>query len=703
MVATRSWILSWTLAALIVAMVPVMATHDRMLHSLRRRAISTTASDLNGQSFDYIIVGGGQAGLVVASRLTEDANITVAVIEAGKSGMDEPDADKINVPAANLYNSPANTELDWQFKTAAQDNLNGRTTNWPRGKTLGGSSAINGLYYVRPSDAEITAWSNLMGGSNSQWSWDNMLNAMKKAESFTPAHQDVADIERIEWSTGSHGQNGPVHSSWPSVPYEVIGAFVNSSVANAAPYNADPYAGTTAGTFVACSNINPSNWTRSFSRTAYIDPNVARPNLHILTGTLVTKVLFDTSQPSNVKATGVSFQQSKNGQTYTVNANREVILSAGTVNTPQVLQLSGVADSALLKSHNIDTVVDLPGVGYNLQDHLSGGVQWTPKSADIVPPVKVTGNATVDSYINSAVAYVNGTALLGDQWQAYLDSVAKNQSAAVSNYKAPADVQKGYNQTYTTTLDLIKNGITTVELIYSLTFGNIQVQAAMQHPFSRGSVLITSDNAFDYPAIDPRYLEQSADMTMLLAGFKLARKVGSSAPHNNYIGTEQHPGSAVTSDDDWMNFIRGAVMTEFHPSGTASLLPRELGGVVDQNLLVYGTSNLRVIDASIIPIAMSAHYMSLVYGLSEIGAGIVKKAQAAAAKPAPTSSAAAGAAGGAKTASSKGGNSASVVSSNAQGAPANAGARNSNAGTVRAHAAAWTQLLSMVLVTFLVM
>ncbi len=247
--------------------------------------ILTDGRQLNGQTFDYVIVGGGLAGLAVASRLSEDSDVTVAVVEAGGSGVGDA---TLTTPAANLYDSSVGTAKDWQYVTTAQQGLNGRTAPWPRGKVLGGSSAINGLYWVRASKIEHNVWAELAAGGsannetvNQIWGWDNMLAAMKKSETFTAPRSQVSGQlgEALDFDAGSHGTSGPIHATWPAVTYDSIGAFVQSAAQVGVPFNPDPDGGNTTGAFVALSTINPSNWTRSFSRTGYIDPVLNRPNL----------------------------------------------------------------------------------------------------------------------------------------------------------------------------------------------------------------------------------------------------------------------------------------------------------------------------------------------------------------------------------------------------------------------------------------
>ncbi|WFD27260.1 hypothetical protein MNAN1_002256 [Malassezia nana] len=622
-------------AAILVLAAFVSQSSAENLHFKReifKRGISESPKQLDGKTFDYVIIGGGQAGLVVASRLTEDSQIKVAVIEAGTSGTSKNESDKINIPAANLYDSVVGTSLDWQYNTTAQPYMNNRAASWPRGKVLGGSSAINGMYYVRPTSDEQNAWGQMIGDKKT-WGWNSMFKALNKAETFDHPLSNVTNELHIEWDDASHGSNGPIHAAFPGFTYPPVGDFINTSSAVAAPLSSDPDGGNNTGTFVTTSNINPSNWTRSFSRSGYIDPNVARSNLVILTEHQATQVVFNTSDPKSVKATAVKFKRNREGSEYTVNAAREVIISAGSINTPQILQLSGIGDAKFLQGKKIDVVVDLPGVGYNLHDHLSSYVQWSPANASEIPPQKVTGNPVQDSYVNSAVAYVGGAAVMKDQWQSYLDSVKNNQTNAVNAYDAPEPVKSGYNLTYSMVYDLVQKNVPVMEILFALTYGNIQVQHAIQHAFSRGSVLINSTDPFDYPIVDPRYLEQSSDTEMLRAALKLSRSIGAAKPLSDHLGDETSPGSGVTKDADIDNYIRSIAHTEYHPCGTAAMLPEDKGGVVDKNLLVYGTSNLRVIDGSIIPFAPSSHLMSVIYGAAEIGSDIIKSAQQSQSSP----------------------------------------------------------------------
>lgn len=583
-----------------------------------KRQTTGNGWDLDGKSYDYVIIGGGTAGLALAGRLTEDKSNSVAVIEAGNSGYD--DDEKFTVPAANLYDSSVNTQYDWQWKTTKQNYMNGRRASWPRGKVLGGSSAINGLYYVRNSKKEQNIWNDLAGGN---WDWDSFLSAMKKSENFGTPLSSVADQAHIEYESSSHGHNGPLHTTWSGITHPPIGAFVKSADSVLGEINHDPYNGNNWGTYVATSTINKDDWTRSFSRNAYLDPVSRRSNLHVLTGHRVTKIHLDRSNPDNVVATGVEYAASSDEDRHTVHANKEVIVSGGAINTPQILQLSGIGPASLLKSHNIDVAVDLPGVGANLQDHLSVGMSFKPKKKSDVGPSSLTGNAKKDSYVNAAVSYVGMDKLFKDP-DSFVSKIQNSVDGIISGFDAPSAVKKGMRKTYSAIVnDIYPSNVAPLEILGNVMFGSISIQAALQHPMSRGSVKITSKNPFANPNIDPGYLSQNTDLVILRQGVKLIRKLAQQSPLKDLIDYEQNPGSNVQSNDDIENWVRQVGGTEYHPSCTSSMLPRSQGGVVGNDLKVYGTSNIRVVDASVPPISFSTHLMSVTYGIAEVAANLI--------------------------------------------------------------------------------
>lgn len=610
-------------------------SEDPILPPLASRDVTPNGDDLSGKTYDYVVVGGGLAGLTVAARLSEDPDVTVAVIEAGQDiyGADES---RFLTPSAVLYDSFLNTEYDWKYVTTAQAGLNQRTTPWARGKVLGGSSSVNSMYMVRASSREFNSWGSLIGAPE-LWGWDSMFAAMKKSEDFQQPVQAVQDmVPSLKWNTASHGTGGNIKTGWPGVSYPFVQSFLTTVSNLGTPISNDPDSGDAWGAFLATSAINAQNWHRSSSRTGYLDPiDTERTNIHVLTGHQATKVLLDTSDPSSVKATGVQYAANATAPLLTVNAAREVIISGGTINSPQLLQLSGIGDAAQLSPLGIKSTVDLPGVGHNVQDHISAALLYPPTDPNKQPPAKITGDAVTDSFVQSAIAYINMTTLIGGpESGTLLETLRANVSSAINSAAVPDAAKQAWNATYTSQVDNIYDSpVGVVEILLADIYGTVNMQVALQQPLSRGSILVTGADPFAPPAIDPRYLSLDVDLQLLRAGHKLARRIGSAM--TDVLGAESQPGTAAVADADdaaWDAFIRQNAGTEYHPSSSCSMLPREQGGVVDKDLLVYGTANLRVIDASIAPTSVSAHLMTATYGIAEIGADIIKAARKTAAQ-----------------------------------------------------------------------
>ncbi|GAA6037291.1 hypothetical protein JCM8097_008666 [Rhodosporidiobolus ruineniae] len=602
--------------------------------SLKERTTSAEVNTLSGKTFDYVIVGGGTAGLVIATRLSENSSVSVAVIEAGTDGSEVED--KVLAPAMAYFGGIANdgSAYDWSLNTEAQSNLNGRSIYWPRGKILGGSSAVNGLYMIRQSEIEQDSWGSLVN-DQANWGWDAVYPYLKKSETWTPPSDHYVQEAQMVLNESLHGLDGPVHYSYPGIFYNSTFEWIET-LGNMGVDTRDPAGGENWGAYIATSAINPTNWTRSYAKNGYLDPVDYRTNLVVLTGYQATKIVFD-----GTTATGVEFSAGAGNETYTVNASNEVIVSTGVIGTPQLLQVSGVGPSDLLTGLGIEVVKDLPGVGMHLTDHLSGAItlntSW-PFSGD---PVEANTTYAAEQLAlwqagdanslytspNDAVAYVNLTTLFGEEGaQQLIDEIAANQSSLVQAYSSDATVQSGYNSTYSAELrDVYPSAVGQAEILLSNTgtYGGypnsvtVQVQAAIQHPLSRGSVKINSTSTFDKPQIDPGYLTHPADIQILVKAFQFARNVSQTAPFSAYVLSELSPGSEVQTDAEWETWIKGVVSTEYHPAGTASMLPESEGGVVDNAMRVYGVTGLRVIDSSIVPLGMSAHMTAPLYGIAE--------------------------------------------------------------------------------------
>ncbi|KAL7410465.1 hypothetical protein BDY24DRAFT_399921 [Mrakia frigida] len=612
-----------------------------------KRSITTSAADLDGKSFDFIIAGGGLAGLALAARLSENANMTVAVIEAGTSGEEYGVEEKIDIPGYSYLNSltgPTSPQ-DWNYQTVEQTFADSKTRAWPRGKVLGGSGAVNGMFWCRGSDVEYDAWNTLNPNGTQDWGWSEMTKYINKAETFhLPTDEQIAASGYVG-DASVHGTDGPIQAGYSAFWYEGVNNWIPSW--KALGFDAiDGAGGNNRGVSITPSTLNPVNQTRSDSKAGYIDILPPRDNLVILTGFQVTDITWSSTETEAAVASGVNFQATAAGQVYNVKANKEVILSGGTIGSAQILQLSGVGPSTTLTPLGIDVVVDIP-VGYNLQDHLSNTMYWS------TPPGTVTwgtlrDNTTVAAaalanyqngdytnsqwtYVNEAIGYISLADIMPNNYTVYaqsaVDFLEANVDAIQNAQGLNAAQRKGIEEMYKVTNGFLTNDVGQLEILLTMLGGGttVGIQVAHQHPYTRGTVLINSRDAFVAPTIDPRYYGHQYDIDLTAAGLVWAKSLAAAAPNNEFMIEQTYPTADVTGDalETW---FKAGCTTEYHILGTCSMLPRDSGGVVDTNLVVYGTKNVRVVDASIMPLQVSAHLMAPAYGVAEKAADIIKKA-----------------------------------------------------------------------------
>ncbi|KAG9092232.1 hypothetical protein FS749_015900 [Ceratobasidium sp. UAMH 11750] len=400
---------------------------------------------------------------------------------------------------------------------------------------------------------------------------------MKKSENFTEPSDKIKSAGRILYDITSHGRSGPLHYSYPGYIVPIVGDWTATLDWIGIPPSPDANGGSGWGGFIATSSINPANWTRSYSRSAYIDPLGPRPNLAILPNATVTRILWADQKDANGKAvaSGVEFAATSTGTKRTVQARKEVILAGGAVGSPNIAMHSGLGPRDVLEKLNISVVYELPGVGAHLQDHLSTEVVFrttaeTAASIRNSPHLENGTSAPFLSFINSAIAYANITDLFGDWAPTFHQELKMNLTNSVNQLVPSTDerVRRGYQAIYETTMDkLLMSQVGQVELLFSLTgtssgSDTIAIQAALQHPFSHGRLYINSTDPFDPPVIDPNYLSHDADVLMLREGLKLARKLGQTQPLNGSIIEEVSPGSGIQTDDDWDGWLPEKVGTE---------------------------------------------------------------------------------------------------------------------------------------------
>ncbi|KAJ7038383.1 hypothetical protein C8F04DRAFT_951143 [Mycena alexandri] len=610
------------MASLISLALLSLASSSSAFPNLDKRVsgVTTSSSGINGSTFDYIVVGGGLAGMTVASRLTEDPSITVLLIEAGAD-----DRSNEEIYDIYAYSQAFGGSMDWAWKAEQGKVIHG-------GKTLGGSSSINGGHWTRGLNAQYDAWSTLLEDDEASvgWNWDGIFSYMKKAETFSAPNAQQA-AKGAQSIASYHGTTGPVQVTYPDAMYggPQQPAFVNTIVNLTGISHFKDLNGGTPN----CVSITPLSidWHRSDHRSssveAYLTPvQSARTNWVTLAEHIVTKIQWSNPGSVPLTASGVEYAFWTIGTTrYTAHARREVIVAAGAIQTPALLQLSGVGDPAVLNPLGISTHVNLPTVGKNLQEQVH----------DELLGARGNGFDYDGQGPSDAIAYPNIYQLFGSAASTKVSQIKGNLSTWATSQAGSALSADALEQIYQVQANLIiNNHAPVVELFYDTGFpDDLGIDMWQLLPFSRGNVKITSTDPFKYPTIKVNYFSVAMDLDMQVAGARLARRILTSPPLSSLSTGETIPGSAVPdnasrgTDAAWKTWIKNGFASVAHPIGTAAMMRRELGGVVDAQLTVYDTSNVRVVDASVVPLQISAHLSSTLYGVAEKAADLIKAAQ----------------------------------------------------------------------------
>ncbi|GAA6006662.1 hypothetical protein JCM11491_003135 [Sporobolomyces phaffii] len=593
---------------------------------------ATQVTSLLKEPVDYVVVGGGNAGLAVAARLAASKkNYNVVVLEAGHN---DPTNTGILVPGL-AGSTLGNTSVDWAFSTVPQEHADGRSVFTPRGKTLGGSSALNLLVYTRPDAADLNEWEKL---GNKGWGWDGLLPYFKKSEKFHPPQGVTSENKavKVAYNSSVHGIFGPIDTSYPPYLAPSFNGFFKALRNLGVPEAKDLSAGNSNGVSLAPSTQHADSETRATS-TDYL--RIAK-TLKVITGAQVTRINWagEKNSNGNVVASGISFVPTGSNSTdgaFTINVSREVILSAGSIQTPQLLELSGVGNSSILEPLGITPVVDLPGVGAQLQDHAAQVNVYKLKSN-----VDSLDKLADPSFLQTALGqYAKGQGILTEALfpLAYLklsQFLSKEDLARVESLRSQeANPQLSASQFQATSNLFDADQVNFLEVLgINVYFGNttatantsyISLAGCLQHALSRGSVHIKSSEPLSAPLIDPSYLQSPLDLFLLAKSAQFLRKIAAQPALAQYIESEAEPGLDVQTDEQFEAWIRSVVRTEYHPVGTAAMLPLKEGGVVDPWLSVYGTQNLRVVDLSIVPLHVASHTQSVAYAIAEKAAAII--------------------------------------------------------------------------------
>lgn len=525
-------------------------------------------------AFDYIVVGAGSAGCVVANRLSEDPDVSVLLLEAGDSDWNP----WIHVPVG-YFKTMHNPSTDWCYLTDPDDGINGRRLQWPRGKVLGGSSSLNGLLYIRGQREDYDDWAR---AGNAGWDYESVLPYFKKSEC------------QSRGADAYHGVDGPLHVSDLRLRREIADRFVDAAKAVGIPENPDVNGERQEG--VGYFQQTAYKGFRCSTAKAFLKPALRRSNLTLIKRAHCRRLVLEGK-----RVVGVEFDA--NGQTSTATSRREVILSSGAIGSPQILQCSGIGNPEHLKKVGIDCRHELNGVGENLQDHLQ---------------VRLVFKTTC-STLNDEVRHPLRRLAVGAQ---YLLSRTGPLTLAASQVciftKSSPELERPDIQFHMQPLSADKPA----EGVHP--FSAFTSSVCQLRPRSRGYVRITSTDPMTYPSIQPNYLSDEEDCRVVVNAIKVARKIGAASPLAEVITEEYVPGERFETDEQLLDAARQYSQTIYHPVGTCKMGNDDMA-VVDAQLRVHGLAGLRVADASVMPMIVSGNTNAPTIMIAEKAADMIKE------------------------------------------------------------------------------
>jgi choline dehydrogenase len=530
--------------------------------------------------FDYVIVGAGTAGCVLANRLSADGKTTVLLLEAG--GSDRTVWIQLPIGYGRTF---FDRRINWMYDTEIIPELNGRSSYWPRGKVIGGSGSINAMVHVRGQKHDFDDW-KAMG--NSGWGWDDVLPYFIKSE------------DHDFGASAYHGAGGPQHvTDISQKAHPLCQTFIETGQALGLPFTPDFNGGDGEG--VGIYQINTRNGRRASTANEYLRPALKRGNVDLRTQSHATLIIFEEK-----RAVGIEY--SRRGKTHQVRAAREVILCGGAINSPQLLQLSGIGDAALLKSLGIEPLINAGAVGQNLQDHLAVSYFYktsVPTLNDELGPIMGKVKAGLHYMFN------RGGPL----------SMSVNQGGGF--VRSAPDRPRVDLQLYFSPVSYTQSPLSERKLLNPDPFSAFLLSFNSCRPTSRGYLKIRSNDAFEYPLIQPNYLSTDQDVAEARAGIRMLRKLAQTAPLCDIIIEELVPGNNLQSDDALFDDFRMRADTVYHPTSTCIMGNDPFSSVVDRRLRVHGVTNLRVVDASIFPAITSGNINAPTVMVAEKGAAMI--------------------------------------------------------------------------------
>lgn len=534
------------------------------------------------KEYDYIIVGAGTAGCVLANRLSANPQTEVLLLEAG----DKDNYFWIDIPVGYLY-TIGNTRTDWCYQTEPDPGLNGRTIGYARGKVLGGCSSINAMIYMRGQKSDYDHWADL---GNRGWSWDEVLPIFKKSEDY-------------QHGAGTfHGSGGELRVEERRVNWEILDAWREAAEQSGIPKIAEFNRGDNFGN--AYFQMNQRRGKRWSATKAYLRPVANRPNLTVLTQAHVERIEF-SNNTGQLQATGIHARVG-NDPSHLFHAHQEVLLAAGAIGSPQILQLSGIGSGKLLQEKEITVRAELAGVGENLHDHLQ-----------VRSVYEVKNTVTLNQRANSLF----GKLAMGAEYLFFKSGPLTMPPSQLGAFaKSDPDQPSANIEWHVQPLSLDKFG----DPLH--TFNAITPSVCNLRPSSRGHVRIKTSNAEDYPAISLNYLSTSEDETVAVRGLQFTRKIMAAEALEQFKPKELKPGSDIQTDEQLLSAARDLGTTIFHPVGTCKMGNDNMA-VVNDRLQVHGIKNLRVIDASVMPRITSGNTNAPTVMIAEKGAEFILKSK----------------------------------------------------------------------------